>query len=438
MYGDDTPGCSLGVYRAGEIVYAKGYGLADIERRVPITTSTVFDLGSTSKQITAAALMLLVQDGTLSLDDDVRRHVPELPSYGPAITVRHLLQHTSGLRDYITLLTLAGYSTDDVTRDEDALAIITRQRAPNFAPGSDQLYSNSGFFLVSVIVERAAGMPLREFARTRIFAPLGLTRTHVLHRTSDLVRDRAQAYGSREDGTLGLDLSRWEQTGDGAVWTTIEELARWDANFYTGQVGGQALLDALQTPGRLSDGRPLPMPYGLGLMLGTYRDQPTVRHGGSWSGFRAELLRFPAQRTSVAVLCNVASSRPATLAERVADVVLAREFAGAPVPAPAPASAASGRAAPPVAAVTIDATTLPDFAGRFHSDELDATYTVVAQGEGLAMRRRGPALTLTAAGTDQFRAGGLTARFTRDTSSRVTGFTLDAGRVKGLTFTRVP
>ncbi len=120
-YGAETPGCAVGVYRAGEIVYAKGYGLADIERRVPIATSTVFDLGSTSKQITAAALVLLAQDGKLSLDDDVRRHVPELPSYGTVITVRHLLQHTSGLRDYINLLTLAGYSTDDVTRDDDAL-----------------------------------------------------------------------------------------------------------------------------------------------------------------------------------------------------------------------------------------------------------------------------------------------------------------------------
>ncbi len=271
---------------------------------------------------------------------------------------------------------------------------------------------------MSVIVERTAGMPLREFARTRIFAPLGMTRTHVLHRTSDLVRDRAQAYAAREDGTLGLDLSRWEQTGDGAVWTTIEELARWDANFYSGQVGGQSMLAALQTPGTLKDGRPLPMTYGLGLMLGTYRGQQTVRHGGSWSGFRAELLRFPAQRTSVGVLCNVASSRPGTLAERVADIVLARELAGAPVPAPAPPSPASGREVASMAAVPMDASTLHTFAGQFHSDELDATYTVVPQGDGLAMRRRGPAITLTATGPDQFRAGGLVVRFTRDPTGR--------------------
>jgi len=197
------------------------------------------------------------------------------------------------------------------------------------------------------------------------------------------------------------------------------------------------MLDALQTPGRLADGRPLPMPYGLGLMPGTYRGQQTVRHGGSWSGFRAELLRFPAQRTSVGVLCNVASSRPGTLAERVADSVLARELAGAPVPAPSPPSPASGRAPAPAATATIDAATLPEFAGRFHSDELDATYTIAPQGDGLAMRRRGPAITLTPAGPDQFRGGGLTVRFTRDARGRITGFTLDAGRVQGLGFTLV-
>lgn len=431
----DAPGCALGVYRGGEVLYARGYGLADVERRVPITRDTVFDLGSTSKQITATAVLLLAQDGRLSLDDDVRRYVPELPSYGATITLRHLLQHTSGLRDYIGLLNLAGYSTDDVTGDADALATLVRQRALNFAPGTDQLYSNSGYFLASVVVERVSGEPLRTFVQRRIFAPLGMTRSHVLHRVSDLVPHRAQAYSRRDDGTLGLDLSRWEQTGDGAVWTTIDDLARWDANFATGMVGGATLRAQLEAPGRLDDGRPLPWAYGLGVRPEQYRGQPVVRHAGSWSGFRAELLRFPTLRTSVAVLCNVAHAVPTTLAERVADVVLAADLS-APTATPASSSASSRRAA--------DGTHTPSpaqiarVAGRYISDELDTTWTIEGQDGRLWCRRRAQRAALVMQDADTFVMGPVTLRFSAPTADVAAGFTLDMGRVKGVTFRRVP
>ncbi len=434
----DSPGCAVGIYRAGHVEYARGYGLADVERRGPITTETVFDLGSTSKQFTAAAIVLLAQDGRLSLDDDVRRHVPELPDYGATITIRQLLQHTSGLRDYIQLLTLAGYSTDDVTTDEDALAIVVRQRGLNFPPGTDQLYSNTGYFLLSLIVERVAGMPLRDFARTRLFAPLGMARTFVLHRTSDLVPNRAQAYARRDDGTLGLDLSRWEQTGDGAVWTTITDLSRWDANFYTGTVGGRSLLEHLQAPGTLADGRSLPTPYGLGLRIETHRGQRAVRHGGSWSGFRAELLRFPTLRTAVAVLCNVGSSEPTRLAERVADVVLARELSPHPVATPRPQSSpASSRTVPPAAVVPTGADALSAVAGRYRSPELDATWTLELRDGTLRARRRHASVTLQPVGPDTFGGDRMIVRVTRDERARVTGFTLDMGRVQGVRFDRL-
>ena len=187
----DAPGCAVGVYRDGRIQYARGYGLADLEHRVPITPATVFDIGSTSKQFTAATILLLEQEGKLSLDDDVRRFLPELPAYERPITIRHLLHHTSGLRDYIGLLRLAGVRTDDVATADDALQMLVRQRALNFAPGDEHLYSNSGYFLLSLIVERAAGRSLRDEARDRIFAPLGMTRTAYLGSYHDVVPDRA-------------------------------------------------------------------------------------------------------------------------------------------------------------------------------------------------------------------------------------------------------
>jgi CubicO group peptidase (beta-lactamase class C family) len=368
----DSPGCAVGVYRNGEIAYARGYGLADLERRVPITPRTVFDLGSTSKQITATSIILLAREGKLSLDDDVRRWIPELPQYQRPITIRHLLNHTSGLRDYINLLTMGGARIDDVTTEEDALAAIVRQRELNFAPGDEHLYSNSGYFLLSLIVQRAAGVPLREFARERIFAPLGMTRTHILEDYAAVVPDRALAYAPRGGG-YRTDLPRWLQTGDGAVFSTVEELLLWDRNFYDPRVGGQGLLTELHTVGRLTSGRELE--YASGLMVSRYRGLRTVRHSGSWGGYRAELLRFPDERVSVAVLCNLASSDPGGLAQSVAEVYLDERMEPAATPRPQTAAAASS-AAPAAPAVQVAPERLQALAGLYREPQTRATRTI--------------------------------------------------------------
>ena len=343
----DAPGCALGVYRGGKIQYARGYGLADLERRVPISPATVFDLGSTSKQFTAATILLLEQEGKLSLDDDIRRFLPELPAYQRPITIRHLLHHTSGLRDYIGLLRLAGTRYDDVSTPDDALQMIARQRALNFAPGDEHLYSNSGYFLLSIIVERAAGRSLRAEARDRIFGPLGMAHTDYLGSYNDVIPNRAIGYEAGDSG-YRADMPRWLQLGDGAVLSTAEDLLHWGENFSTTRVGGPAMRDALLTRGRLTSGKELD--YALGLMHGEHRGLATVFHGGSWGGYRAEFVRFPAQRYGVAVLCNRADANPAALALEVAEIHLAdemqavpeREVAAAgpsaPTPAPAPPS----------------------------------------------------------------------------------------------------
>jgi CubicO group peptidase (beta-lactamase class C family) len=430
----DSPGCALGIYRDGGIAYARGYGMAVLEHGVPITPATIFDIGSTSKQFSAAAIALLAQDGALSLDDDVRRWVPELPEYGRVITIRHLLHHTSGLRDYINLLTLGGARIDDVTTAADALAAIVRQRELNFAPGDEHLYSNSGYFLLSVIVERASGRTLRDFARDRIFDPLGMTATHYLGSYDDVVAGRAAAYSPRAGGGWRSDVSRWLQTGDGAVFTSVEELLHWDSNFHEPRVGGAPLLEMLHGRGVLTSGDTLG--YALGVQHGTLRGARTVSHGGSWGGFRAELLRLPEQRASVAVLCNAGNANPTQLARRVAELVLADAL-----PEPPPPAAAQQPRQPPAAPqyVELDAAQLDAIAGAYHSPELEATYRIERDGARLLLHRRpNPPQPLNALGPDELTPGGaVRLRLERDAAGRATGFLLDVGRVRNLRFDRV-
>jgi CubicO group peptidase (beta-lactamase class C family) len=430
----DSPGCAVGVYRGGALAYARGYGLADLEHRVPIAAHTVFDIGSTSKQFSAAAIALLAADGVLSIDDDVRRWVPELPDYGERITIRHLLNHTSGLRDYIALLTLGGARTDDVTTADQALAAIVRQGELNFSPGAEYLYSNSGFFLLSVIVERASGQSLRNLARARIFDPLGMRATHYLGSYDDVVPGRASAYAPRPGGGWRLDVSRWLQTGDGAVFTTVEELLHWDENFHSPRVGGQALLDALHVRGVLTNGDTLP--YALGLILGSHRGARTVSHGGSWGGYRAELLRFPDARTSLAVLCNAANANAPALARQAADAVLGSTLAPPAPPVTTPSGAATPASVPDF--VTLTGAQLATIAGTFHSAELDARFQLVAQDGGVVLLRPpGLRQPLLAVGADELTAGGARLRLQRDASGVVSAFLLDVGRVRNLRFTRV-
>jgi CubicO group peptidase (beta-lactamase class C family)/imidazolonepropionase-like amidohydrolase len=433
----DSPGCALGVYQDGAIAYARGYGMAHLEHGVPITARTVFDIGSTSKQFAAAAIALLEQDGVLSIDDDVRRFVPELPTYDRPITIRHLLTHTSGLRDYIGILTLGGARYDDVLTVDDALGAVVRQRALNFPPGDEYLYSNSGFFLLSVIVERATGMTLRDFARARIFDPLGMRRSHFLGSYDDVVADRASAYSPRRNGEAAggagawrLDLPRWLQTGDGSVFTNVEELLLWDRNFYTPTLGGRAFLDAMHTRGVLASGDTLG--YALGLQLGLYRGEPIVGHGGSWGGYRAELLRFPERRTSVAVLCNAGSAPAPLLARRVADVVLGASF---PEPAPAPqAGGAPGTVQDAPIAVPLSAAQRAAFAGLYHSHEVEATYRIAVEGDELRLQRRNSAPSpLTPVSATELRAGPLQLRFDDEKHD---AFALDIGRVRNIRFER--
>lgn len=439
-----SPGCAVAVYRNGRISYAKGYGLANIEEDVPITPESVFDIGSTSKQFTAASILLLEKQGKLSVNDDIRKYIPELPDYGQKITILHLLNHTSGLRDYLTLMHLAGFNMDSVTTDEDALQLITRQKALNFAPGSEWLYSNTGFFLLSIIVKRVSGKTLHEFAAEHIFRPLGMTHTQYRDDHAALIPNRAMAYDPKEiaDG-YKLDVSYFEQTGDGAVHTSVEDLLKWDENFYSGQVGGQDFLVELQERGKLNSGKVLD--YAKGLFIADYRGLHSVSHGGAWGGYRAELLRFPEQHFSVACLCNRGDASPSRRARQVADIYLGAMMK----PKDEKKDAERERETPEQKENPLTVEQLQPYTGDYWSNELGVTYRlgivdaklkVVAMldGSGFLHTSTLPPDAFGTTATDEFILSNspIKLHFERDSNQAISGFTLDAGRTLGMIFRR--
>jgi CubicO group peptidase (beta-lactamase class C family) len=230
----NSPGCILGIIKDGNFIYQRGYGSANLEHNIPISSNIVFDIGSMSKQFTSTAIILLQQQGKLSLDDSVRKYIPELPWYGKTMTIRQMLNHTSGLRDYNSLLTLSGKQEEQVTTKEDALNIIIKQKDLNFKIGEEWDYSNTGFFLASVIVERVSGLSMKEFSEKNIFNPLGMENTFYLDNHATIVPYRATAYAPNEIGGFQINMSNWEQTGDGAIQTNCNDLLLWDKNYYWG------------------------------------------------------------------------------------------------------------------------------------------------------------------------------------------------------------
>jgi CubicO group peptidase (beta-lactamase class C family) len=405
-FGPQTPGCAVGVYRNGTIEHAHAYGMASLELGVPNAPSTVFDIGSTSKQFSAFSILLLQADGRLSIDEAVRKYIPELPTYSRPVTIRQLLSHTSGLRDYLTLMALRGTNFDGVTTDADALELIVRQHETNFAPGDEYLYSNSGFFLLSEIVKRVSGESLRAFAQRRIFDPLGMTHTHFHDDHTMIVPGKATGYSRRDGGGFRVDMSGFEQTGDGGVNTTVEDLLQWDENFYSPRVGSAVLLEQLQTRSRLASGDTID--YALGLSIGERDGRRTVRHGGAWAGYRAELLRFPERHGSVAVLCNLGDANPSVFADRVADIILGESVMAA---RPALATPAGAAAVP-----ALSGATLASYTGSYWSPR-DGVRRVTLEGDTLRLLSPSGPRALIPLGGSRFILEGSGATLTFDSAA---------------------
>lgn len=398
----NTPGCALAVLRDGRVAYERGYGSASLQLGVPVSASSVFNVGSISKQFTAMSVLLLARQGKLSLDDDVRKYVPEVPDFGTPVTLRHLMHHTSGLRDFPEMLQMAGWRTGDINTEKDVLDMVSRQRTLNHGPGEEFLYTNTGYLLLAVVVRRVSGQPLREFASANIFKPLGMNDTHFYDDHRAVVNGLADGY-LPEGGGFVKWMPADDHAGSSNLFTTVVDLARWDENFYEPKVGGAAVVAQMLTPGALNDGTK--RDYAGGLIVGSYRGLKTVTHAGSTFGYQGTLLRFPEQHFSVAVLCNVRGNNPEGLARRVAEIYLADKLGPQPP---------GGQGAPPSVpegTVKLSEKELSGVAGLYWNPANDAVRRVyVKDGKLLYQRAPGNESELAPLGGGRFLMLGLRSR----------------------------
>jgi CubicO group peptidase (beta-lactamase class C family) len=320
---DSTPGCALSVMNAGDIIYKNGYGMANLEYGVEITPSSVFHVASVSKQFTAMAVQLLVNDEKVSWDDDIRKYIPEVPDFGQTITLRHLAHHVSGIRDQWSLLMQAGWRWEsDVVTQKDVINITSRQQSLNFEPGTRYLYSNTGYTLLAVVVERVSGQTFREFTNEHIFEPLGMYQTHFQDDHRRIVKNRAWAYEPHRSGEYGMrnSVPVFDVVGASSLFTTVEDMAAWDRNMYSGEVGGIEGVEQLHEPFILSNGDTIS--YRRGLIQGTHRGLTTIGHGGSDAGYRSQYIRIPDHELSIAVFCNFPGSGPELMSRLIAGLYL--------------------------------------------------------------------------------------------------------------------
>ncbi|MCW5318167.1 serine hydrolase [Nostoc sp. KVJ3] len=322
----NSPGCAIAVIQNEEIIYQRGYGMANLEYNIRITSNSVFDIASNSKQFTAMCIVLLARQKLLNLDDELQKYIPEIPRYSHSITIRYLIDHTSGLRDYLHLMLFAGMRFENKYSNEEIIALIAQQQSLNFEPGTEQLYCNSGYILLAEIVRRVSGKSLRVFAQEHIFAPLGMKNTHFHDNFREIVKNRADGYAPKNGGGFQSNMSFHDFCGDGQLYTTIEDLLLWDRNFYHNILGGygQDLIEEVTTPRQLNNGEIISGAFGL--QIGDRGSLKTISHGGSWTGYRSDLIRFPERQFSVICLANLSTLNPTKLAFQVADIYLENDY----------------------------------------------------------------------------------------------------------------
>ena len=401
-FTDKTPGCAVGLGKDGHPIYTHGYGMANLEYNVPITESTVLESGSVAKQFTASAIVLLAQDGKLSLDDDIRKYLPEVPQFGgQKITIRHLLTHTSGLRDQWGLLGIEGRGPgSQVHSPATTLDLVVHQKMLNFTPGSEYLYSNTGYALAGIIVERVSGKSLDAFTQERLFRPLGMVHTRWRDDFTTVVPNRATAYSGSAANGFHTDMPFTNMIGNGGLLSTMADLLKWNENLDHPAVGGQSYVDALQTRMRLNSGRTIT--YALGLEVMDYQGVREVSHSGSTAGYRTFLARYPDQHVSVAVWCNYAGANPTQLAHQVVDLLIPRTIT-------TQASAEK---------VEVSAAAQQQWAGVYRDPHTDDVITLAASNGGLTVGTgRGQPTTLIPRGGARFHATAGDVEFTGTSAS---------------------
>lgn len=440
---DGGPGVAIAVIRNGTVELRKGYGLANLEYRTPITPATVFNIASVSKQFTAFAIHLLVRDGRLSLDDDVTTYIPELPDYGHPIRIRHLLAHTSGLRDQAALLALAGWHAEDVVTTEQVIRLVSRQSALDFRPGTAFGYSNTGYTLLAETIARITGLRFAEYARRRIFEPLGMRSTVVLD-DFHTVLDGHRAYSyERVGGTFVKRESHASTSGASGLMTSVDDLAKWIANFDRPVVGDARLIAEFNRISRLDDGRPVIWSaspgdttyHAKGQLHYSHRGRAVISHGGHDAAFRATLTRLPDAGLAVVTLSNNEHYPMMGKVLPIVDLLLGERDAP-----PASAVAAPTPATRPAEHISYDHAA-NDFVGEYRNEELATAYRVLVRDGALVMTHlRLRDIVLTPVATDRFTGTStfpFTLRFVRR-EGRVTGFEISNFGARNVRFDRQP
>ena len=427
---EDSPGAAVAIVQGEDVVYLRGYGMANLDHGVPITEDTVFDIASISKQFGAMTAVLLAEESLIELDADAQTYVPELPSFGEKITLRHLIHHTSGLRDWPHAMSLAGVGWGDVISFEHIKKMLFRQRELDFVPGSKYSYSNTGYNLLAESLSRASGKSFRELTRELIFAPLSMEKTFFLDDHTEIVVNRASSYEPDQERRFVNSTDQLTALASSSLHTTIADFAKWMVNYETKAVGGDSgQLQMTQTE-PLVDGTP--NTYAYGLQHGKYRGLLTVGHGGSWRGFRTNFLRFPNQKFAVAVFCNFSTGNPQERVRKIVDIYLS-DWLEEREPEQENTELRSSYEMP--------VTDLEKFTGTYYSYELDTSYELILEGSHLvAQHWRNEDVILSPVGSDSFQGekGFLLPKvdFILSKSGIVTGFRVSGTRVQNLLFER--
>jgi CubicO group peptidase (beta-lactamase class C family) len=440
-YNANTPGAAVAVIRDGKVIFSKGYGMADLEHNIPVTTKTVFNIASVSKQFTAFAIHLLQSEGKISFEDDVRRYITELPDYGTTIKIKHLLAHTSGLRDQAALLSIAGRRPGDVVTTEEILKLAAKQKALNFTPGTAFNYNNTGYTLLAEIVARVSGKSFAAYTNEKIFIPLGMANTNFEDNHETIVKNRAQSY-DKMNGVYHRKPINTSNVGPSNLLTTVEDLTKWVLNFEKPVVGTAQLLNAFNETSYLDNGQKVVLRvfapgdtafHAKGQNLSLYKGLRMWTHGGHTAAFRTFLGRFPDQRFGVIALSNDEHNERLNARWQIADLYLKDVMKEEPAVASSPVNMSPK----PTVSYTTD---LKAFEGEYHSDELSTSYRFVVRNDQLFMTHmRLSDVKLNRTGENSFSGSGPEAfafqmEFVRDASGNVHAFMLTNFGVKNIRF----
>lgn len=426
------PGGAIAIMQKGEITYSKAFGLASLEYQVPNTTETIFNTASISKQFTAMGIVLLHQQGLLSVDDDIRKHLPDLPNFGHTITIRHALHHTSGMRSLHAMLALAGWREDDARTNEDLYRFMLQQKELNFVPGDEYLYCNTGYMLMSNIIEKITGEKFPQWMKNNVFEPLGMVNTYVEDRYDRVVPNNATSYYQQE-GEFFRAIEYWGYVGSGNMHSTTKDLLIWLQNFSTPKPKWKKAFEMLQTTTPLNDGSE--NNYALGVIIDKFKGHNKVHHSGSIGGFRAYASTYPGEQLSIVVLTNFSSNNPRRAERFIADMLLKDQSIESQEKVE-PNSSGSEKVTPAGLAKEFSPVNLEDYPGRFYSPELESTLDIVLKGKRLMVHhaRHGDFRAYINIKDELDVPNFATINVVRDESNTITGIRVSNGRARNVWF----